>query len=81
MAASSNHCIFIVSRDHLADGKNSSKKSFQLQNMFEKNCFQILRSTEGAAMRVAARIAAFLQCPVRRRESLHIYSVGGHGAT
>ena len=28
-----------------------------------------------------ARMTAYLQCPVRRRESLHIYSVGGHGAT
>ena len=34
MAASSIHCTFTVSRDHLDGGKTRPKKSFQLKTLF-----------------------------------------------
>ena len=41
MAASSIHCIFTVSRDHLDEGRKTVKTNFLLKSLFEKTVFKI----------------------------------------
>ena len=61
--------------------KTRQKKLLTQDSFFLKNIFQIRRRPRVRRRWAPARITAYLQCPVRRRESLHIYSVGGQTST